>query len=57
MRRLRKETPALHPAHGKSLKPVRRESACGTCARTEPRQRYPTRGSRIAFVHRLPPFL
>lgn len=27
MRRLRKETPALHPAHGKSLKPVRRESA------------------------------
>lgn len=27
MRRLRKETPALHPAHGKSLKHVRRESA------------------------------
>ena len=26
MRRLRKETPALHPAHGKSLKHVRRES-------------------------------
>jgi hypothetical protein len=27
MRRLREETPALHPAHGKSLKHVRRESA------------------------------
>lgn len=37
MRRLRKETPALHPAHGK-LPQARApgiKSACGTCARTE----------------------
>nr|DAU39151.1 MAG TPA: hypothetical protein [Caudoviricetes sp.] len=38
MRRLRKENPALHPAHGKSLKLCAPgiKSACGTCARREP---------------------
>ena len=58
MRRLRKETPALHPAHRKlpqalcagDKKRVWNVRANGT------RQRYPTRGSRIASVHRLPPF-
>lgn len=57
MRRLRKETQALHPAHRKlpqalcagDKKRVWNVRVKGT------RQRYPTRGARIASVHRLPP--
>ena len=58
MRRLRKETPALHPAHGTLPQAPRagEKKRVWNVRANRNRQRYPTRGSRIASVHRLPPF-